>query len=60
MPNPSTGLMPDDQYDYAPEQCPTCKGRGTVNPLTAPNRPDFFCVGTTQCPDCDGSGEFDR
>lgn len=38
------------------EQCPTCKGRGTVNPLTAPK--DFFCTGTTECPDCDGSGEI--
>ena len=37
--------------------CPTCKGRGTVNPLT-PNLPeDFFCVGVTDCPTCDGTGE---
>jgi DnaJ-class molecular chaperone len=35
--------------------CPVCKGRGTVNPLTAPN--GFFCVGTTDCPVCDGTGE---
>jgi DnaJ-class molecular chaperone len=34
--------------------CRTCKGRGTVNPLTAPA--DFFCVGTTDCPTCDGTG----
>lgn len=37
-------------------ECPTCKGRGTVNPLTAP--PGFFCVGTTDCPKCDGSGSL--
>lgn len=36
------------------EICPTCMGRGTVNPLTAPK--DFFCVGTADCPDCDGTG----
>jgi hypothetical protein len=41
-------------FDYF--QCPTCHGRGTVNPLTAPA--DFFCVGTTDCPTCDGSGVF--
>lgn len=35
--------------------CPTCHGRGTVNPLTAPE--GFFCVSTTDCPACDGSGE---
>lgn len=48
-----------DDYDDAPddELCATCKGRGTVNPLTAPDW--FFCVGTTLCPDCDGSGESD-
>jgi hypothetical protein len=36
-------------------ECPTCHGRGTVNPLTAPE--GFFCVSTTDCPACDGSGE---
>lgn len=36
--------------------CPTCKGRGTVNPLTAPK--DFFCVSTTECPSCEGTGEL--
>lgn len=36
--------------------CPTCKGSGTVNPLTAPA--DFFCAGTTDCPHCDGTGEI--
>ena len=53
----------EDDYLYDPEawaeDCPTCKGHGTVNPLTAPARPDFFCVGTTTCPDCEGSGKFD-
>jgi hypothetical protein len=42
------------QIDCRCDDCPTCKGRGTVNPLTAP--PDFFCVGTTDCPHCDGRG----
>jgi DnaJ-class molecular chaperone len=37
-------------------QCPTCHGRGLVNPLTAPK--GFFCVSTTECPTCDGSGEI--
>lgn len=39
--------------DYEWPKCCTCKGAGTVNPLTAP----FFCVGTMTCPDCDGTGE---
>jgi DnaJ-class molecular chaperone len=42
----------EDDYFW----CPTCRGKGTVNPLTAP--PDFFCVGTTDCPTCDGTGEI--
>lgn len=52
---------PDD-YDDADDQfadddpCPTCKGDGTVNPLTAPA--DFFCAGTTDCPTCDGTGRM--
>jgi len=48
----------DDEMDAGfepPLDCPTCNGRGTVNPLTAPE--NFFCVGTTDCPMCDGSGE---
>lgn len=43
----------DDDRDFA---CPTCKGRGTVNPLTAPA--GFFCVSTTDCPMCDGTGRL--
>lgn len=46
---------PDDRGNYLWPSCPTCHGRGTVNPLTAPE--GFFCVGTTDCPTCDGSGE---
>lgn len=42
--------------DEAGFRCPTCRGRGLVNPLTAP--PDFFCAGTTDCPHCDGTGEI--
>lgn len=42
--------------DCVDDRCPTCKGKGTVNPLTAPD--DFFCTGTTDCPTCDGSGEI--
>ena len=48
-----------DEVEYEVEEewpkCPTCKGRGTVNPLTAPEW--FFCVGTTDCPTCEGTGE---
>ncbi len=52
---------PDDEFLGSVENdddfvCPTCKGDGTVNPLTAPA--GFFCVGTTDCPTCDGSGEI--
>lgn len=36
-------------------RCPTCNGRGTVNPLTAPK--GFFVAATTTCPTCDGTGE---
>lgn len=43
----------DVDYDFV--RCPTCKGAGTVNPLTAPR--GFFCAVTTTCPDCEGSGE---
>lgn len=46
----------DTDRDDVDLSCPTCKGRGTVNPLTAPA--DFFCVGTTDCPHCDGTGEI--
>lgn len=49
----------DCAADEELEPCPTCKGRKTVNPLTAPDRPGFLCLGTTLCPDCDGSGLFD-
>lgn len=45
-------LFPDTDDD----SCATCKGRGTVNPLTAPA--GYFCTGTTDCPDCDGSGSI--
>lgn len=50
------GLACMDCMDDGDDECPTCNGRGTVNPLTAPA--DFFCVGTTTCPRCDGSGEW--
>lgn len=46
----------NDQFAEGDDECPACKGRGTVNPLTAPK--DFFCVGTTDCPLCDGTGKF--
>lgn len=36
--------------------CPTCKGKGIVNPLTAPA--GVFVVGVSDCPTCDGSGEI--
>jgi DnaJ-class molecular chaperone len=55
-------MIDDDDGTYADplepdEPCPTCKGRGTINPLTAPA--GTFVVGTTTCPDCDGTGIFD-
>lgn len=43
------GLFDDD---YPEDECPTCLGRGTVDPLTA----DHFCTSTATCPDCDGKG----
>lgn len=46
-------LFPNTDYE---DNCPTCKGRGTVNPLTAPA--GYFCTGMTDCPDCDGSGQI--
>lgn len=44
----------DEEDDF--DQCPTCKGKGTVNPLTAPK--DFFCAGVADCPHCDGTGRI--
>lgn len=46
-----------DPYDASEDwpECPTCKGGGTVNPLTAPSW--FLCLSATTCPDCDGTGE---
>lgn len=50
----------EEDCSYAPfgedERCPTCKGHGTINPLTAPE--GFFCAGLTDCPTCDGIGRF--
>lgn len=46
----------EDDLDEDFDQCPTCKGKGTVNPLTAPA--DFFCVGVADCPHCDGTGRL--
>lgn len=49
----------DDCDDWCDDEewpeCPTCRGSGFVNPLTAP--PTFFCVGTTECPTCEGTGD---
>lgn len=45
----------DDDFEVL-YLCPTCKGTGTVDPLSAP--PDFFCVGTTDCPHCYGLGRI--
>ena len=36
------------------DQCPTCRGAGTVNPLTAPA--GFLAITTTECPMCEGLG----
>lgn len=36
------------------DQCPTCRGAGTVNPLTAPH--GFLAITTTTCPTCEGIG----
>lgn len=55
-------MTDDDDYESFPVEprpediCPTCKGSGTINPLTAP--PGFFCAVPTTCPDCDGTGEM--
>lgn len=53
------GYGTDEEVDYEEDEpCPTCEGRGTVNPLTPANRlpSDFLCLGTTTCPRCDGDG----
>lgn len=47
----------EPDHDFEPIPCPTCKGSGTVNPLTAPNW--YFCIGTTTCPACEGTGEME-
>lgn len=49
------GMEPDPEFESIP--CPTCKGRGTVNPLTTPDW--HFCTSTTTCPTCEGTGEFE-
>lgn len=48
----------DDFYEGIEEgmDCPTCRGNGTVNPLTAP--PNYPVFTTTTCPTCDGTGSF--
>lgn len=44
-----------DDPDPVDFTCSACKGKGTVNPLTAPDDlPPVF--GTTTCPRCDGTG----
>lgn len=48
-----SNMEPDPAFDALP--CPTCRGSGTVNPLTAPSW--YFCAVTTTCPACDGTGE---
>lgn len=35
-------------------QCSTCKGVGSLNPLTAP--PHILCLSTMTCDDCGGTG----
>lgn len=45
----------DDATVWDEGPCPTCKGKGRVNPLTAPIW--FFCLAGEDCPTCDGSGE---
>lgn len=46
----------DEEPEYENDDCPTCEGRGTVNPLTRNLPADFLCLGTTTCPRCDGDG----
>lgn len=52
------GIGGDDDFEED-QECPTCRGKGTVNPLT-PNLPEgFLCLGTDTCPRCEGSGRWD-
>lgn len=45
----------DEEYEAPYEACPTCKGSGVINPLTAPAGWVVFV--TTSCPMCDGTGD---
>ena len=45
-----TAEMLDLAYEDA---CPTCKGTGRVNPLSAPQ--GYFVASASDCPHCDGS-----
>lgn len=55
FPAPPCALCERPSHECRCYDCSTCKGKGAVNPLTAPN--GFFCAGTTDCPDCNGTGE---
>ena len=42
-------------FDCEPE-CPTCRGTGIVNALTAPKDMPYFVASHADCPHCDGAG----
>lgn len=50
------GNFDEDEAPEGFDQCPTCRGDGTVNPLTAPRF--HFAAGVSDCPTCGGDGRI--
>ena len=48
----------DDWENEETYKCPTCRGTGEVNALTAPRDMPYFVASYADCPHCDGTGEI--